>query len=206
VGKSGLRNIASGYEPRWDIDVADGHQGELFVQWALTAIVTGASVEIKTDRESWRTGNIYIEQQCKVSRQWVASGIERTNADLWAHLVVGPQVLFAPAAYVRYVARKYGKDAECRTGRHPTRGKVLRLGHFVELLAHLNRAWIDGEPVGPPVPELDVEAPFGRTPEGRALAPWGLNKDGRVRLVPGGRRVAHGEPEGLWPEEVSDNP
>ena len=137
-----MSRLSNGYEPRFDIDEADGHQGELFAEWAMKAIITGASVEIKTDRASWTTGNIFIEQQCRVSGQWVPSGIDarHTKAAIWAHLFVGPVVLYAPTKFVRYVADKHGKPRECRDGSNPTRGKVLPIGGG-ELVRSSSSAW-----------------------------------------------------------------
>ena len=197
-----MSRLSNGYEPRFDIDEADGHQGELFVEWAMKAILTGASVEIKTDRESWRTGNLYIEQECRVSGHWGPSGIDgfHTKSAVWAHLVVGPQVIFAPTAFVRLVAEKYGKPRECSSGSHPTRGKVLPIGQFVTLIARVARGWAaEGNP--PLAAVTDESAPFGRAPDGRALAPWGRRKDGGACLQPGGRRADKRSPDGLWQED-----
>ena len=192
--------MSRGYEPRWDIDEADGHQGELFVQWAMQAIMTGASVEIKTDRKSWSTGNLYIEQQCWKSGQWVGSGIDahHTKSAIWAHLVVGPTVLFAPTAFVRLVAERHGRPTSCPDGSNPTRGKVLPLGEFVDLLAKVGRKWAanGGQPsLGA---GTDPDAPFGRKGDGSPVAPYRFNKDGSVRLAPGGRRADRAQPDGLW--------
>lgn len=180
--------IGNGYEPRWDVDYADGYQCELFTQWAMDAIREGASAEIKSDRASWRTGNVYVEFECQVSGQWVPSGIDErhTEAALWCHLVVGPMVLFAPTAFVRWVATKYGTELACMRGSHPTRGRVMSIPQFVAAVIALGRQWATGDV--PEIPAPDPLAPFGRDRDGMILAPYGINKDGRVRLQPGGRR------------------
>ena len=123
-------SIARGYERRWDITAREGYQGELFAQWAIEAIRSGASVEVKTDLESWQTGKVYIEFECRVSGQWVASGIDE------AHIVAGPMVLFAPVEYVRQVALKYGKPRECKRSSHPTRGRTVPIPQFTAALVH----------------------------------------------------------------------
>jgi hypothetical protein len=200
-----MSRLSPGYEPRFDMDEADGHQGELFVEWAMKAILTGASVEIKTDRKSWTTGNLYIEQQCRVSGQWVGSGIDdgHTKSAIWAHLVVGPTVLFAPTAFVRYVAERHGRPLECREGSNPTRGKVLPIGQFVDLLAQLGRKWADDGGRSSLGAGADRDAPFGRKADGSPVAPYRFNRDGSVRLQPGGRRAGRARPAGLWPDAES---
>ena len=197
---------SSGYEPRWDRDFADGYAGELFTQWAEEAIREGAAVEVKTDRESWTTGNVYIEERCWKSGQWVPSGIDavHTKSLLWAHIVAGPIVIFAPTAFVKRAAERYGKPCECRDGGNPTKGKRLPIQQFTAALVGIAKAWATpgiGEPVVLPGEGSDPEAPFGRDFRNQPLAPWGHNKDGRVRLVPGGRRAERRSPDGLWPAD-----
>lgn len=194
--------MSSGAEPRWDRDSKDGYAGELFTQWAEEAIRAGASVEVKADRESWATGNVFIEERCWKSGSWTPSGIDQrhTRSLLWAHVVAGPVVIYAPTAFVRRVAEKYGRPGECTRGGNPTKGKLLPIPQFVAALVSMGKAWAIGGGV-PALPgtETDPEAPFGRDSAGRPLAPWGLNKDGGVRLQPGGRRVSRSNPDGLWP-------
>lgn len=191
-------------EPRWDVDFADGYAGELFAQWARDAIRAGASIEVKTDRESWVTGNIFIERQCRVSGQWVASGVDaqHTKSLLWAHIIAGPVVVFAPTAFVRRVAEKYGKPAACSSGSHPTRGVAIPIPQFVAALVSTAKAWAVGGGE-PPLPgtEADPAAPFGRSPDGDPVMPWGPKQDGSARLQPGGRRAGRTERDGLWPED-----
>ena len=74
----------TGYEPRFDIDLARGKVGEDKVIDVLSALHSG-KVEVKTDYGSNYTGNLYIEFE-KEDRQgdWVPSGISTTEADVWA--------------------------------------------------------------------------------------------------------------------------
>jgi hypothetical protein len=127
---------ADGYQPDFDIDAAVGHQGQLFVETAMDAIGSLESVEVKTDEETARTGNVYLECECWVSGAWTPSGVNR-SAVLWAHVVCGRVVIFAPRELVRDVAMsKAAKPKACMRGSHPTRGRVLPLPQFVAMLAH----------------------------------------------------------------------
>lgn len=197
----------SGKELRWDKCAEEGHQGELFAIWAGDGLKSGASLEIKTDAGSWMTGNVYIETQCRISGQWVPSGVDHhhTKSELWAHIVVGPIVIFAPTAFVRHVAGKYGKPKELAGSKttHPTRGLVIPIPQFVAELVATGRAWASSDGQPPLSLVADDAAPFGRDGNGSPVAPFGFTKDGTVRLQPGGRRVG-GRPvsqdQPLWGE------
>lgn len=192
--------MSRGYEKRWDETSRDGDQGELFARWAANGLRSGASMEVKTDNVSWRTGRVFIEFECKVSGQWMPSGIDprHTQAELWAHIIVGPVVLFAPTEYVRWVAKKYGEVIELPKARstHPTRGYVMPIADFIEALVGIPASQVNGN--GCPSPLLardDPEAPFGRDRQGIPVTLFGYTKDRRVRLNPGGKRA--GEPISL---------
>jgi hypothetical protein len=195
--------MSSGYERRWDYTSENGDQGELFARWAANGLRSGASLEIKNDRESWATGNVYIEYQCLVSGQWMPSGIDarHTEAEIWAHVIVGPIVIFAPTEYVRWVAEKEGEFKELTEGRNPTRGYVIAIPRFVAALVGTAKRWArdDGLPPLRPVP-ADPAAPFGRDAKGLPVAPYGYTKDREVRLNPGGKRACEPVPPALWGE------
>jgi hypothetical protein len=196
--------MRDGYERRWDFTAAQGDQGELFARWAADGLRSGASLEVKTDNASWQTGNVYIEYECLVSGQWVASGIDakHTQSEVWAHVVVGPTVIFAPTEYVRYVAKQQGKPMRLDEGSHPTRGYVVPIPAFVAALVGTARSHAaDSGRSQPFLLTDDPAAPFGRDANGVIVAPYGYTKDRRVRLQPGGRRVAtEAPPPALWGE------
>lgn len=192
--------MSRGYEKRWDETARDGDQGQLFARWAANGLRSGASMEVKTDNVSWQTGNVFIEFECKICRQWVRSGIDsrHTQAEIWAHIIIGPVILFAPTAYVRWVAEKQGKVIELpeARSRHPTRGYVMGIADFVDALVGIpaSRVCDNGYP-SPVLAVNDPQAPLGRDLRGIPVAPYGYTKDRRVKLNPGGRRV--GEPIAL---------
>jgi hypothetical protein len=195
----------STYESRWDYDAQDGDQGELFARWAADGLKSGASLEVKTDRASWASGKVYIEFECFVSGQWMPSGVheKHTQAELWAHVIVGPMVLFAPTEYVRWVARKHGERKEMPKSRssHPTRGYVIKIPKFAAELVQVALTWAnDDDHPSLYAGEDDPAAPFGRDARGIPVAPYGYTKDRKVRLNPGGRRANQPVAPALWGE------
>lgn len=189
--------MSRGYLKEWDEAWEEGDQGELFARWAYNGLRSGAAMEIKTDNRSWQTGNMFIEFECWVCGRWDPSGIDarHTKAEIWAFVIAGPCVLFAPTEYVRWVAKKIGKVKELPKARskHPTRGYVVPIADFMEALIGIpaSQAGDNGYP-SPVLAADDPQAPLGRDARGIPVAPWRYTKDRRVRLNPGGRRV--GEP------------
>lgn len=84
---------ADGYEPRFDIDAEYGRQGELFVSSIIEALATG-SVEVKRDSRFSKTGNVYVEYECRKRGVWKKSGIATTEAELWAFVLGDSNVVF----------------------------------------------------------------------------------------------------------------
>ena len=62
----------------WDIDLRDGLAGEKTVADLLKA----QTIEFKTDRRWYQTGNVYIEMQCWYQKEqaYRPSGINVTKA------------------------------------------------------------------------------------------------------------------------------
>ena len=195
----------SSYESRWDYDSQDGDQGELFARWAANGLKSGTSLEVKTDRESWGSGKVYIEFECLVSGQWTPSGIDarHTKAEVWAHVIVGPIVIFAPTEFVRWVARKHGQKKEMprKKSSHPTRGYIIPIPVFIAALIGIAQGWAaDDDRPSLYIGQDDPAAPFGRDARGIPVAPYGYTKDRKVRLNPGGRRAAESVAPALWGE------
>ena len=69
-----------GYNPDFDIDLSFGEKYED----SLAAILQLGKVEVKTERDIWKTtGNIVFEIRCKGK----PSGISKTKADYWAQIL-----------------------------------------------------------------------------------------------------------------------
>ena len=69
-----------GYNPDFDIDLAFGESYED----SLAAILQQGKVEVKTERDIWKTtGNIVFEIKFKGK----PSGLSKTKADYWAQIL-----------------------------------------------------------------------------------------------------------------------
>lgn len=115
-------------EPRFDIDLAYGQQGELLVASIVDSLRDGTgAIEVKSDRQWARTGNVYVELECKRRGSYVASGLQTTTATLWAFVVGYPEVvLIVPTAMLHEeVWRPETRRAEETDGSHPTRGVLV---------------------------------------------------------------------------------
>lgn len=126
--------LAPGYEPRFDLDLALGQQGELFVANIAEMLGRGSGeVEVKTDAQTARTGNVYIEYECMIRGTYRPSGIATTQAKIWAFVLPANVLLAAPVENVKAVARNHypARKRECKRGSHPTRGVAIQVGVFV---------------------------------------------------------------------------
>lgn len=123
-----------GYEPRFDLDYERGRQGELFVDDIIAALRT-ESVEVKTDDQAQRTGNVYVEYECLRHGEYVPSGLATTDAEMWAFVIEDGQMMVAlPTEKLKEIARsaiRAGRTAECKRGSHPTRGVTVPLTDLV---------------------------------------------------------------------------
>ena len=72
--------MGKGYNPDFDIALSFGEKYED----SLAAILQLGKVEVKTERDIWKTtGNIVFEIRCKGK----PSGISKTKADYWAQIL-----------------------------------------------------------------------------------------------------------------------
>lgn len=127
----GVDRLSPGYEPRFDIDYALGHQGELYVQDIVRSLGTDR-IEVKTDERAMQTGRVFVEYQCKKLGGWASSGIATTQAEFWAFVVGGDTIVVCPMWRLKDAARRVWKSqpglrVECVRGSHPTRGVAIPL-------------------------------------------------------------------------------
>lgn len=124
---------ARGYEPRFDLDYEVGSQGELWTENIVDALAHDR-VEVKTDQEALRTGNLYVEFECLGRGGWRRSGIAITQAEIWV-FVLQPQglALVITTDLLRRAAREHYPDRvrECTRGSHPTKGVVIPISLLI---------------------------------------------------------------------------
>jgi hypothetical protein len=125
--------LSDGYVPEWDVDLEQGRQGELFIQNLIESIAAGR-IEVKTDAKSGKTGNVFIEVECK---GW-PSGIQTSKSEYWAFVLPGDFSIIAKTDAVRDVAAKVraqkGTVNGGERGSHPTKGVLVPLYRLLSLL------------------------------------------------------------------------
>ncbi len=145
--------MSNSYEPRFDIDLAVGRQGEMFVARIVEALTQGSSIEVKTDdaAEKWR--RVYLEYECLYGSEYRRSGLATTSAELWATVLAGDVLVVAPVWRYRYAARKAFRKPGLRRaldrGSHPTRGVVIPLESLLTWL-------MEAPPVADPAKPWEV--------------------------------------------------
>lgn len=109
-------------DSNWDLDLRAGEAGESKVADLLSL----DTVEVKTDRRWWETGNVYIETECwyQSSQSWEPSGIRVTKATHWA-FVLEDTVLIVPTARLRETVWQVGRPITCNIPPNPSRGYLI---------------------------------------------------------------------------------
>jgi hypothetical protein len=128
--------------PDLDEDALDGYQGELFVRRMRDALRVG-SVEVKRDSVFQRTGNLYIEYAHDPGRrgEYKPSGIARTKAQLWVHVLhlgATEAALVFPVNLLKELCRpliEAGKVGAEDSGSCPTRGVLLPMCYAAQALS-----------------------------------------------------------------------
>lgn len=124
------------WQPKWDIDLAFGEEGERQVADMLG--LGAEKLEVKRDALFHRTGKVYIEVSQDPGGQgyYKPSGIHVTEADYWV-FVCGEAVTFIPTQVLRdYVAAQTDKPRDGgMSGDNPTKGYTESLRTLLHLAA-----------------------------------------------------------------------
>ena len=109
-------------DSNWDLDLRAGLEGESKVADLLSL----DTLEVKTDRRWWETGNVYIETECwyQSSQSWEPSGIRVSKATHWA-FVLEDSVLIVPLQRLKEATWEMGKPITCNIPPNPSRGYLL---------------------------------------------------------------------------------
>jgi hypothetical protein len=134
-------NAPNKNEPRFDLDVIRGRQGELQIATLFEWVARGNGFcEVKT--KSYRDQHFYIETAKDPGRRghYCPSGISITTAEAWAFCLEGTDAIafvFATDFLRTMILDPGARDAEERDGSCPTRGKLIGL---LLMLARLKAA------------------------------------------------------------------
>lgn len=125
-------DMAQGYEPRFDIDAAVGHQGEMFCRDVIGALREGR-VEVKTDRRFADTGNLYVEHACLKRGEWTDSGRITSDAEVWFFVIEGSGVSICVTAEAlsSFLAFTKPKEKQETDGSHPTKGFLVHVSSLI---------------------------------------------------------------------------
>lgn len=112
----------------WDLDFSKGKYGEDLV----VDVMSGTHVEVKTDYQWQRTGNIYIEFSCYNNTQgkFIPSGIDTTKADWQSYVLIKdgkhPSIVTFPTSLIKRVVKDCS-IAEMNNGANPSKGYLMKL-------------------------------------------------------------------------------
>ena len=101
-----------GHEPRFDIDLEYGAEGEEAVKQLFAQLESGhKTIEVKRDRRTLETGNLFIEcmQKPRGHTEYKPSGIATSKADIWA-FVIGRGIIIASTDAVLWLARNHHNE------------------------------------------------------------------------------------------------
>lgn len=116
-------------DSNWDLDLRDGMVGES----KIADLLHLDTVEIKTDRRWYETGNVYIETECYYVNEdaWKPSGIRVSQASHWA-FVLEDSVLIVPLYRLKEAVHDSGTVIHCNIPPNPSRGFLLKVSGLLE--------------------------------------------------------------------------
>lgn len=96
------------YNSDFAYDLAIGQGEEVW----LGDLLRGAKIEVKRDFKSSKTGNIFVEYECRGK----PSGIATTEADYWAFILNGERVVILPTEFLKDLCRYYYEEQKVAKG------------------------------------------------------------------------------------------
>lgn len=105
--------------------------------------MVNSKVEVKTDRQAYRTGNVFVETQAFKRGEWVPSGIMASESEWWCF--GGPSFaggLFVVASYVRALVPYYQPEIEQSADpTTPARGVLIPTAELVRVVMTPTEDW-----------------------------------------------------------------
>ena len=127
---------SKGYEPRFDINVMEGDEGEQIV----ADILGLASDRIEVKRKSYLDAQFYVEYEHDPGRsdRYVPSGIQTTTASYWAFVIndTGVTVLIPTRRLRRCFELVMGRYKAETHGSCPTRGRLISINDILKVDIH----------------------------------------------------------------------
>jgi len=96
------------YNSDFQYDLKFGQEGET----EIAALLNDCNVEVKRDRQTQKTGNVYIEYESRGK----ASGIATTKADKWAYILQDGCILIVNTELLKKALRYLIKARLCVKG------------------------------------------------------------------------------------------
>ena len=128
---------------RWDIDLSVGKYGENLLLDILKQ--SGDYIEVKTDLQWQRTGNIFVETECfYVNENKVKpSALNTSEAEYYAFVLPWnskpPMIKLIPTELLKKVVKARGKLIPAnQDGPNPTEGYLIKLDDIEYYLRELN--------------------------------------------------------------------
>jgi len=118
-------------QPNWDIDREIGSQAEVWISDIRKAFANG-TVEVKRDTRAMRTGNLYVEYECRRGGVFKPSGIATTRADAWCFVVIKDALaIVIETEKLKNICSETGiRKAEETDGSHPTKGYLVPMRYL----------------------------------------------------------------------------
>ncbi len=105
----------------FDLDLAYGESRENVLAQALG---NESKIEVKSDRQAVKTGNIYVEYESRGK----PSGISTTTAEWWAYEVLPAVFVLMPTSRLRYLVDEQRKVRFVRGGdNNSSKGVLLKV-------------------------------------------------------------------------------
>lgn len=128
--------FTEGYAPNWDFDLKYGNEGEHDAADLFASLQSGRlTYEVKRDRRTLDTGNLYLECMQKPSghTEYKPSGIATSEAD-WLLYKVGSAYIVAPMKSVLCLVRNHYPErvGGGEAGDNPTQGVLIKIRAFLQ--------------------------------------------------------------------------